>query len=100
MCNKVTVTGLTRREACGSICKLLLLDMVKNTGRVEQMANSHIDGKAEEYSSKRAWSTIGEQYPEGKAERNPGNKQKVRNQTARQHKKIRLNTKTKHGKAW
>ncbi len=63
------------------------------------MANSHIEGKAEEYSSKRAWSTIGEQYPEGKAERNPGNKQKVRNQTARQHKKTRLNSnKTKQNK--
>ncbi len=58
----------------------------------EQMANSYIEGKVEEYSSKWAWSTIGEQYPEGKAERNPGNKQKVRNQTARQHKKTRLNT--------
>ncbi len=49
----------------------------QNTGRVEQIANSHIEDKAEEYSSKRAWSTIGKQYPEGKAERNPGNKQKV-----------------------
>ncbi len=60
------------------------------------MANSHIEGKAEEYSSKRAWSTIDKQYPEGKAERNPGNKQKVRNQTARQHKKTRLNTNKTH----
>ncbi len=95
-----SVTRPTRREACGSICKLLLLDMVKNTGRVEQMANSHIEGKAEEYSRERPWATIGEQYPEGKAERNPGNEQKARNQTARQHNKTRLNTKTKHGKAW
>ncbi len=63
------MTGPTRREACGSICRLLLLDMVKITVRVEQMANRYIEGKAEEYSSKRAWSTIGEQYPEGKAER-------------------------------
>ncbi len=37
------------------------------------MANGYIEGKAEEYSSKRAWSTIGEQCPEGKPERNPGN---------------------------
>ncbi len=58
------VTGRTRREACGSMCKLLLLDMVKNTGRVEQMANRYIEGKAEEYSRNRAWSSIGEQYPE------------------------------------
>ncbi len=57
--------GPTRREACGSMCKLLLMDMVKNTGRVEQMTNRYIEGKADEYSSKRAWSTIGEQYPEG-----------------------------------
>ncbi len=41
----------------------------QNTGRVEQMANKYIEGKADEYSSKRAWSTIGKQYPEGKAER-------------------------------
>ncbi len=41
----------------------------QNTGRVEQMANRYIEGKANEYSSKQAWSTIGEQYPEGKAER-------------------------------
>ncbi len=47
------------------MCKLLLIDMVKNTGRVEQMANRYIEGKTGEYSSKRAWSSIGEQYPEG-----------------------------------
>ncbi len=55
------VTGRTRHEAC----KLLLTDMVKNTGRVEQMANRYIEGEADEYSSKRAWSSIDEQYPEG-----------------------------------
>ncbi len=47
------------------MCKFLLTDMVKNTGRVEQMANRYIEGKADEYSSKKAWSSIGEQYPEG-----------------------------------
>ncbi len=47
------------------MCKMLLIDMVKNTGRVEQMANRYIEGKADEYSSKRAWSSIGKQYPEG-----------------------------------
>ncbi len=29
-----SVMGPTRREACGSMCKLLLIDMVKNTGKV------------------------------------------------------------------
>ncbi len=29
------------------------------------MANRYIEGKADEYSSKQAWSLIGEQYPEG-----------------------------------
>ncbi len=58
-----------RREACGSMSRVLLIDVVKNTGRDEQMANRYIEGKAEEYSSKRALSSIGEQYPEGKAER-------------------------------
>ncbi len=62
---KYSVTGRTTREECVSMCKLLLIDMVKNTGRVEQMANRHIEGKADEYSSKRAWSSIGEQYPDG-----------------------------------
>ncbi len=59
------VTGRTRREACGSMCKLLLINIVKNTGRVEQMANRYTEGKTDEYSSKRVWSSIGEQYPEG-----------------------------------
>ncbi len=62
---KYSVTGRTRHEACESMCKLLLIDIVKNTGRVEQMANRYIEGKADEYSSKRAWSSISEQYPEG-----------------------------------
>ncbi len=42
------VTGPTRREACRSICRLLLLDMVKITVRVEQMANRYSWGQAEE----------------------------------------------------
>ncbi len=33
--------------------------------KVKQMANRYIEGKADEYSSKQAWSLIGEQYPEG-----------------------------------
>ncbi len=39
--------------------------MVKNTGRVEQMANRYIEGKTDEYLSKRVWSSIGKQDPEG-----------------------------------
>ncbi len=31
----ICVTGPTRREACGSICRLLLLDIIKNTVRVK-----------------------------------------------------------------
>ncbi len=38
--------------------------MVKNTGRVDQLANRYIEDKADEYSNKWAWSSIGEQYPE------------------------------------
>ncbi len=83
-----TVMWPTRREACESTCKLLFRGLVKNTGRVEQLANRYIEGKAEEYSGNRAWSVISEQYPEGKAERNPDNEQKVRNQTARQRKRL------------
>ncbi len=59
------VTGPTRREACGSMCKLLLRGMVKNTGRVKQLAYRYIEGKVDEYSNKWTWSLIGEQYPEG-----------------------------------
>ncbi len=29
-----------------------------------QLANRYIEGKADEYSSKQAWSSFGEQYPE------------------------------------
>ncbi len=47
------------------MCKLLLINMVKNTGRVEQMANRYIEGKTDEYLSKRAWSAMSKQYPEG-----------------------------------
>ncbi len=54
-----SVTEPTRRETCGSMCTLLLI------GRVEQMANGYIEGKTDEYSSKLAWSSVGEQYPEG-----------------------------------
>jgi len=43
----------------------LLRGKVKNTGRVEQLANRYIEGKAEEYSDKQAWSAIAEQCPEG-----------------------------------
>ncbi len=63
----------------------------QNTGRVEQMANRYIEGKADEYSSKRTWSSICEQYPEGLTR---GvlqyTRQKVRNQTTRQHGNTRL----------
>ncbi len=62
--SNVSVTGRTRREACGSMCKLFNRHG-QNTGRVEQMANRYIEGKTDEYSIKRAWSSIGEQYPEG-----------------------------------
>ncbi len=57
--------GPTRREACGSMCKLLLIVMVKTQAGSNKWQNRYIEGKADEYSSKRAWSSIGEQYPEG-----------------------------------
>ncbi len=87
------VTGPTRREACGSICKLLLIDMVKNTGRVEQMANRYIEGKADEYSSKRRGLRSANNIQRTKQRDNQCNKQKVRNQTIRQHEKITLKLK-------
>ncbi len=31
----------------------------------QQLANRYIEGKADEYSNKRTWSSISEQYPEG-----------------------------------
>ncbi len=88
-----SVTGPTRREACRSICKLLLIEMVKNTGRVEQMANRYIEGKTDEYSSKRAWSTIANNIQRARQRDNSGNKQKARNQTTRPHGETRLKLK-------
>ncbi len=104
---------------CGSMCKLLLIDMVKNTGRFEQMANRYIEGKTDEYSIKRAWSSISEQYPEGltrgviqvheqwsrqgQTVQMEGKgliqdtRQKIRNQTTRQHEKTKLETETRNG---
>ncbi len=63
------VTGPTRREACGSICRLLLEDMVKTQAGLSKIANRYTEGKAEEYSGKLALSAIGKQCPEGKVER-------------------------------
>ncbi len=37
----------------------------QNTDRIEQMANRYIEGKTDEYSSKKVWFSIAEQYPEG-----------------------------------
>ncbi len=105
------VTGPTRREACRSICKALL-----DRGMVQTVANRYIEDKTEEYSSQQAWSSIGEQYPEGltggviryvsnnsvevRTESQTAGKsliqdtsQKIRNQTTRQNKKTRLKLK-------
>ncbi len=55
----------TRREACGSICKALLDRGMVITGLVQTVANRYIEDKTDEYLSQQAWSSIGEQYPEG-----------------------------------
>ncbi len=57
-----SVTGPTRREVCGSICKVLLDSGMVITGLVQTVANRYIEDKTEEYSSQQAWSSIGEQY--------------------------------------
>ncbi len=59
------VTGPTRREACRSICKALLDRGMVITGLVQTVTNRYIEDKTEEYSGQQAWSSIGEQYPEG-----------------------------------
>ncbi len=61
----IPVTEPTRREACGSICKALLDRDMVITGMVQTVANRYIEDKTDEYSSQQAWSSIGEQYPEG-----------------------------------
>ncbi len=61
------------------------------------MANRYIEGKAEEYSSKRRGLRSANNIQRARQRDNPGNKQKVRNQTARQHGKTRL-SKTRNGK--
>ncbi len=60
-----SVTELTKREACGSICKALLDRGMVITGMVQTVAIRNIEDKTNEYSSQQAWSSIGEQYPEG-----------------------------------
>ncbi len=80
-------------ETCGSMYKLLIIDMVKNTGRVEQMANRYIEGKADEYSSKRRGLRSANNIQRAWQDGNPGNKQKVRNQKTKQHEKTRLKLK-------
>ncbi len=88
------------------MCKLLLLDMVKNTGRVEQMANRYIEGKTDKYTSKFDRRTISRGLDErgnpdtrtmvqagaNRVQRegkglNQYTRQKIRNQTTRQHEK-------------
>ncbi len=98
--------------------KLLIIDMVKNTGRVDNCKQAGIlKGRQMRYSSNQAVVIrIGEQYPRGLNKRgNQGThamvqagadrvqmkgkgliqytRQKVRNQTTRQHKKTRLKLK-------
>ncbi len=46
-------------------CQALLDRGMVITGLVQTMANRYIEDKTEEYSSQQAWSSIGEQYPEG-----------------------------------
>ncbi len=68
------------------MCKFLAIGMVKTQAGSNKWRNRYIEGKADEYSSKRAWSSIGEQYPEGLTrEVIRYTRQKVRNQTTRQH---------------
>ncbi len=40
------VMGPTRREACGSICRLLLEDMVKTQAGLSKMANRYTEVKS------------------------------------------------------
>ncbi len=65
---------------------LLLIGMVNTQTGSNKWQNRYIEGKADEYSSKRTWSSISEQYPEGLTR---GviqyTRQKFRNQTTRQH---------------
>ncbi len=84
------------------------------------MANRYIEGKTDECSSKRAWSSIGEQYPEGltrgvlqvhkhgpgRGKQSPNGRQRVNpiykaegqeHRTTRKHEKTRLTTKIRIG---
>ncbi len=63
-CFFVTVTGRTRRETCGYICKALFQNMVKYR-QGQTSVDRYVKGKTQEYSRSKRGSTIGEQYPTG-----------------------------------
>ncbi len=62
--NQESVTGQTRRETCGSMCKALFQNMVKHR-QGQTSVDRYVEGKTQEYSESKRGSTIGEQYPTG-----------------------------------
>ncbi len=78
-----SVTGPTRREACGSICRLLLEDMVKTQAGSSKWArqeSNQVNGRGLRSANN---------IQRARQRDDPGNKQKVRNQTTRQHRRTR-----------
>ncbi len=75
------VTGPTRREACGSICRSR---QGQNTGRVEQMANRYIGARQESTQVNGRGLRSANYIQRARQRDDPGNRQKVRNQTTRQ----------------
>ncbi len=90
MSEKVHVTGPTRQEACRSMCKLLLLGMIKNTGKVNnwktgifraRQMSAQVNGVV--FDRRTISRGLGKRH-------NPGMRQEIRNQITRQHEKTRL----------
>ncbi len=60
-----SVTEPTRREACGSMCKLLLSGMVKNTGKVSNWQTGILRARQMSTLVNGRGLSICEQKPEG-----------------------------------
>ncbi len=83
------VTGPTRREACGSICRLLLEDMVKTQAGLSKWQTGIQRARQKSTPVNGRGLRSANNIQRARQRDNPGNKQKVRNQTTRQHRRTR-----------
>ncbi len=80
-----SVTELTRRETCGSICRLLLEDMVKTQAGSSKWQTGIPRARQKSTLVNGRGLRSANNIQRARQRDNPGNRQKVRNQTTRQH---------------